>query len=368
VARKNGNGEGSRPRKRPDGRWEARYWSEGRRRSVYGKTRREAADKLAKAVAAAEESPVAFVPVNITVGEFLAQYEDAVRDTMKRRSFETYLDIARLHLMPAFGDGRLKDLTRERVQRLYARKRDEGLSAARVRRIHGVLSSALNHAVRWRLLEHNVCKEVSPPRVPPPEIRPLSLDEAKRFLTAAEGERYEALYVLGLTSGMRLGELGGVFWSDVDLTRRVLHIQRSLITGHGRQTLESPKTPGSRRSIVLTAKAVDTLLLHRERQQVGGYPVEGDALLFTNRAGKPINPSHLLSRSFKPLLKRAGLPDTTFHAATRHTCCCILLMQGVNPKAVSLQLGHSSVAFTLQKYAHFLPGLGDNGAMDAALS
>jgi integrase len=119
---------------------------------------------------------------------------------------------------------------------------------------------------------------------------------------------------------------------------------------------------------VLTAKAVDTLLLHRERQQVGGCPVEGDALLFTNRAGKPINPSHLLSRSFKPLLKRAGLPDTTFHAATRHTCCCILLMQGVNPKAVSLQLGHSSVAFTLQKYAHFLPGLGDNGAMDAALS
>lgn len=87
VARKNGNSEGSHPRKRPDGRWEARYWSEGRRRSVYGTTRKEAADKLAKAVTAAEESP-AFMPVNITVGEFLAQYEDAVRYTIKRRSFE----------------------------------------------------------------------------------------------------------------------------------------------------------------------------------------------------------------------------------------------------------------------------------------
>jgi integrase len=368
VARKNGNGEGSRPRKRPDGRWEARYWSEGRRRSVYGKTRREAGDKLAKAVAAAEESPVAFVPANVTVGEFLVQYEDAVRDTMKRRSFETYLDIARLHLLPTFRDTKLKDLTREQVQRLYARKRDEGLSAARVRRIHGVLSSALNHAVRWRLLEHNVCKEVSPPRVPPPEIRPLSLDEAKRFLAAAQGDRFEALYVLGLTSGMRLGELGGLFWSDMDLSCRVLHVQRALITGHGGQTLESPKTPGSRRSIGLTVKAVETLLLHRKHQQAEGFPVDGDVLVFTNRVGKPINPSHLLSRSFKPLLNRAGLPDTTFHAATRHTCCCILLMQGVNPKAVSLQLGHSSVAFTLQRYAHFLPGFGDNGAMDAALS
>jgi len=119
---------------------------------------------------------------------------------------------------------------------------------------------------------------------------------------------------------------------------------------------------------MVAAKAVDALLLHRKRQQAEGLPIEGDTLVFTNRAGKPVNPSHLLSRSFKPLLKRAGLPDTTFHAVTRHTCCCILLLQGVNPKAVSLQLGHSSVAFTLQKYAHFLPGFGDNGAMATALS
>lgn len=202
------------------------------------------AEKLAKAMAA-EEDPPAFRSTNITVGEFLVQYEDAVRDTMKRRSFETYLDIARLHLLPAFRDIRLENLTWEQVQRIYARKRDEGLSAARVRRIHGVLSAALNHAVLWRLVEHNVCKEVSPPRVLPPEIRPLSLDEAKRFLVGAEDDRFEALYVLGLTSGMRFGELGGLFWSDLD--RRMLRVQRALITGHGGQTLESPKTPGSRR-------------------------------------------------------------------------------------------------------------------------
>lgn len=178
----------------------ARYWSEGRRRSVYGETRKEVAEKLAKAVAVKEDPP-AFVATNITVGEFLVQYEDAVRDTMKRRSFETYLVIARLHLLPTLRNTKPKNLTREQVQRMYARKRDEGLSAARVRRIHGVLSSALDHALRWRLLERNVCKEVSPPRVPPPEIRPFSLNEAKRFLATAQGDRFEALYVLGMTSG-----------------------------------------------------------------------------------------------------------------------------------------------------------------------
>jgi integrase len=102
---------------------------------------------------------------NISVRKFFTQYDDAVRDTMKRRSLETYRDIARLHLLPAFGNKKLKDLTREHVQRMYSQKRDAGLSAARVRRIHGVLSSALNHALRWQLIDHNVCKEVSPPRV-----------------------------------------------------------------------------------------------------------------------------------------------------------------------------------------------------------
>src|SRR5215211_6877545 len=247
VARKNANGDGSRPRKRPDGRWEARYWSEGKRRSIYGRTRKEVADKLADALSDKGESPV-FVPANVTVAEFFAQYEDAVRNTMKRRSFETYQSIAKVHLLPTFGMIRLKDLTREHVQCMYSRKRDAGLSAARVRRIHGVLSSALNHAVWWRLVDHNVCKEVSPPRVPAPEIRPLSAEEAKRFLAAAQGDRYYALYVLGLTTGARIGELGGMFWSDLDLDRKVVRIQRALITGRGGPTFEPPKTPNSRRS------------------------------------------------------------------------------------------------------------------------
>jgi integrase len=234
------------------------------------------------------------------------QYDDAVRDTMKRRSLETYRDIARLHLLPAFGNKKLKDLTREHVQRMYSQKRDAGLSAARVRRIHGVLSTALNHAVRWRLIDHNVCKEVNPPRVPAPEIRPFSAEEAKRFLTAAQGDRYHALYVLGLTTDARIGELGGLFWSDLDLDRRVARIQRALITGRGGQTFESPKTPNSRRSIGLSQRAIDALEHHRECQKAKGLPVEGDSLVFTNTVGGPINPSHLLCRSFKPLLEKGG--------------------------------------------------------------
>jgi integrase len=369
VAKKNANGDGLRPRKRKDGRWEARYWYGGRRRSVYGRSRKEVVGKLAEVVeeGQGEEAEAAFAPTEMTVAEFLGRYGDVARGSMKRRSFETYESIVKVHLLPELGDCKVGDLDRDDVQGMYSRKLDGGLSAARVRRIHGVLSSALNHAVSWRLVERNVCREVSPPRVPAPGIRPFSLAEAKTFLRAAEGDRHHALYVLGVTSGMRLGEIGGLFWSDLDLERRAARIQRSLVTGYG-QTFEPPKTPNSRRTVVLTEGAKRALVGHRERQEAEGLPADGDALVFTNTVGRPINPSHLLCRSFKPLLRRNGLPETTFHAATRHTCCCILLAAGVNPRVVSLQLGHTSVAFTLQRYATYLPGWGDDGAMDRALS
>lgn len=368
AGQKRGNGEGGKPRQRPDGRWEARYYVDGKRRSVYGKTRKEVATKLINALAT-KDDVLAFEPSNVTIREFFAQYEDVAKDTMKRRSFETYRDIARKHLLPTFGSLKLKDLTREHVQRMYSRKRGAGLSTARVRRIHGVLSAALNKAVLWGMVPHNVCKEVSPPRVEAPEIKPLTKEQAKRFLDAAETDRYHALYVLGLTTGMRLGELGGLVWSAVDMDARVVRVNRALITGYGGQSFESPKTAASRRTITLTTKAIAALVAHRERQRNARIPVEGETLVFTNTSGGPINPSHVTRRSFKPLLKCAGLPDTNFHAATRHTCCCLLLMAGVNAKAVSLQLGHSSVAFTLQKYAHYMPGMGDAaaGAMNDAL-
>lgn len=371
MAKKNANGDGSRPRKRPDGRYEARYWMdtpEGRkRRSVYGATSKECAEKLTEAKKKANE-PTQFVPSDLTVAEFLEQYDDVAKETMKRRSFETHQDIVRLHLLPTFGSLKLKDLTREQVQRLYSRKRDQGLSAASVRRIHDVLRSSLNHAVRWRLIDHNVCTEVSQPRKSLPEIRPFSKEEAKRFLAAAADDRYEALFVLGLTSGARWGELNGLVWSDLDLERRVMHIQRSLVRGYGEWSLEEPKTKGSRRSVNLTRRATEALIRHRVRQTANGIPVDSDNLVFTNTVGKPIHGSSFIRRNLKPLLKRANLPDTNWHAATRHTCTCILLLEGVNPKSVAMQMGWSSVAFMLEQYARFMPGWGDNGAMDSALA
>lgn len=368
AERKRGNGEGGKPRRRPDGRWEARYTdAEGKRRSVYGATRKEVASKLVEALAH-KDKPQPFKPTNITVDKFLTEYQNAVQYSLKRRSFENLSDVIRLHLVPELGSTKLKNLKREQVQGMYTKKLNADLSPARVSCIHRVLTAALNKAVHWRYLDHNVCKEASPPRVPAPEIRPFSLDEARRFLSAAEGDRYHALYVLGLTSGARWGELAGLFWSDLDLERRTMHIQRSLVNARGGLAFDTPKTKGSIRNVGLTALAMEALQRHRKKQGEEGFPVAGNALVFTNTFGKPLHQSNFIRRSFKPLLKRAGLPETNWHAATRHTCTCLLLLDRVNPKSVALQMGWSSVAFMLEKYARFLPGWSDGGALDQMLS
>ncbi len=370
MARKNGNGEGSRPRKRPDGRWEVRYWAEtptGRkRRSVYGSSRKEVADKLVEAMTTKEDAPVV-MPMNTTLGEFLNRHLEVSKDTLKKRTWENHDDTVRVHLIPMLGHLKLKELRPENIQYLYTTKRGKGLSAGTVRRIHAVLSSALSRAVRWRLLTHNICQDVDPPRPEPSEICPLSQKEARIFLLGAERERYHALYCLALTSGMRRGEILGLRWGSLDLPQRTLQVRHALVAGRGSPTFDSPKTNKSRRSITLTAKAVEALVKHREQQCEAGFSVENEALVFTSTKGTPVNTSRL-RLAFKAFLKRTGLPDIRFQDL-RHTYATLLLSKGIHPKIVSEQLGHANIGITLDTYSHVLPGMGDAaaGAMDEAL-
>jgi integrase len=168
-----------------------------------------------------------------------------------------------------------------------------------------------------------------------------------------------------------------LMWEDVDLDSGVLQVRRTLqALGFPKgtpATLTEPKTPRSRRSVSLTAMAVDALLRHRKRQEqeqaAAGDAWQDRGLIFPTTVGTPVNYANLNPRSFKPLLKKAGLPDIRFHDL-RHTCATLLLSRNVHPKIVSDVLGHASVTITLDTYSHVIPGIGAAaaGAMDDALS
>ncbi len=140
----------------------------------------------------------------------------------------------------------------------------------------------------------------------------------------------------------------------------------------GRHTVGETKTRRGRRQVNLTPRTVSALKAHRRRQleekMLLVEPYEDHGLIFSTRVGTPVNPENLVNRSFKPLLKKAGLPEIRFHNL-RHTCATLLLGRGVHPKLVQELLGHATIAMTLDTYSHYLPSMGDQaaGAMGDAL-
>jgi integrase len=253
---------------------------------------------------------------------------------------------------------------------MYRAMLDRGLSPRTVQYTHAVLHRALRQAVRWGLIPRNVSEDVDRPRLRREEIRPLNRDQARHLLkTAGEaGDRFEALYVLALHTGMRPGELLGLKWGDVDLDEGGLRLNRALA---GRN-LTTPKTKRSRRRIDLSAASIAALKAHRRRQleeqmkKAGLWKNHG--LVFPSAVGTPLSHRNVV-RSFKALLKRAGLPISTRLYDLRHTCATLLLGSNVHPKYVQELLGHASIALTLDTYSHVLKGMdgGIGGAMDEAL-
>ncbi len=375
---KRGNGEGSIS-KRSGGGWMAQYYvlsgTGGReRRTLYAKTRTEAARKLARAIG---ERDTGFVvdAGRLTVGDYLERWlEDSVKGTVRTSTYEAYRYMVEPHLVPFLGALKLRDINPVHVRALYREKLEAGLSAATVRKMHAVLSKAMKQAVLDGLIHRNVCDSVRPPRLARKEIRPLDPEQAGALLRAAASDRLEALYVLAVHTGMREGELLGLKWEDVSLDGEepVLRLRRALVREAGKVALGELKTPKSRRQVRLTRAAAGALRAHLARQmeeiERAGPSYRAGGLVFATESGSPINPSNLRNRSFKPLLRRAGLAGICFHDL-RHTCATLLLTRNVHPKLVQELLGHATISMTLDTYSHFLPSMGDQTvrAMEAAL-
>jgi integrase len=368
---KRANGEGSLSR-RPNGTWAATIsLPKGRREVFYSKTRDDARRKLVRAVRARDSGMMA-ASNRSTVGDFLDYWlAEVVRPNVRPWTYAGYEVHVRLHLKPALGHLRLDKLMPIHVQQFLNQKIADGMKPRSVRYIRGTLRTALAKAVKWDLLSRNVAALVHGPRVERYEIRPLTPDEARVFLSSIKGDRLEALYSIALTMGLRQGEILGLRWQDIDLEVADLRVSKQLQRVDGKLQLVAPKTARSRRTLAVPASIVSSLREHRDRQEQekteeGNRWVE-TGLVFTNAQGNPIDAS-LVSKQFHQHLERAGLAQRRFHDL-RHSCATLLLVQGVAPRVVMEVLGHSQIAMTMNTYSHVIPELQWEAArrMDALL-
>jgi integrase len=182
--------------------------------------------------------------------------------------------------------------------------------------------------------------------------------ELARFLRSIEGSHNEALFRTIAMTGMRRSEAVGLRWCDVELTRGAVVISQAATQIDGVEQIDTPKSRRSRRVIDLDPTTTAILQRYRasqrERLFMLGIPMQSDDRVFTTELGRPIRPDSV-TQAFGRLVDSTDLPRIRLHDL-RHTHASHLLMAGVNVKVVSERLGHASVSFTLDTYAHVMPG------------
>ena len=363
MARKRSHGEGSLF-KRKDGYWVAQATVQGKHISKYFKTQGEARKWLHATIKQVGDG-MSFLAAQTTLEDFLHQWLISYQNTIRPNTFDQYAGLIHNRIIPALGKIKLKDLGTDKVQSFINYEVTRGASPSMIRYIHGVLRRALNFAVKWNLIVRNPALGISRPRIIRNEMKTLSDDQVRSFLSSVKGNRYESLYWLAISTGLRQGELLGLKWSDLEWSTKHLHIRRQVQRQKGKGlVLTEPKSAAGKRLVVLSSHTIGALQTHfnlqiDEKIAAGKRWQEND-LIFPSVFGTPLDHSNL-SKDFKESLVRAGLPEIRFHDL-RHTAATLLLMQGVNPKIVQERLGHSDISLTLNTYSHVMPSMQEEAA------
>ncbi len=357
------------------------WWDEGRdplsgkrrqrNKSIKG-TKRNAEAELRKILSDLDSGDY-IKPNRVTLGDFLEKWlTDYVWPNRSPETAQGYQTIVRKHLIPGLGGHSLHNLQPEMLQAYYAEKlasgrRDGrgGLSPRTVRHHHTTLHTALQSAVKWKLLTRNPVDSVDPPQYQRQEMKTFDESGLVSFLEYIQESEYYPLFYTFLYTGLRRAEALAIRWQDIDLVLGQISVNRTLHHLEDKSIqYRRPKTPKSRRMIALTP--TNSIVLRDHYQQVKelrtelGIPLTEEDLVFAHVDGSPLLPS-TISHVWARLTKRAGFKSIRLHDA-RHSHVSLMLKQGVDPKTISERLGHSSVVITLDTYAHLLPGMQEAAA------
>jgi integrase len=310
----------------------------------------------------------------VTLGSYLDRWlVEAVKPSVRETTFDGYRDILARYVRPALGARPLAEITPPDVQALYNSMKQRGLSTRMIQYTHAVLRSALKQAVGWQLINMNPADYTKRPKSEADELETAETDkvhvldaaQAERFIKAAKSDPMGAALVFALATGARPEEYLALRWSDVDFDRGEVRIQRVVqwhrkATGGGFYFLP-PKTKKSRRTLRVSASVLKVLQAHRRAQMLWrlqmGTRYEQLDLVFASSTGTPFQRRNLHRRHMIPVLEVAELDKTLFLYCLRHTFATLALANGLDPKEASMMMGHSSVAFTQDKYQHVLPSM-----------
>ncbi|MCK8826354.1 site-specific integrase [Natroniella acetigena] len=308
-------------------------------------------------------------PSNLTLEEFLLQWlEDYCEHNLAPSTLETYEIIVKTHVIPILGSIKMANLKAMHIKRYLSHKLKDGrkdgkkggLSKKTVKRHYTTLNTALNHAVKWEMLENNPADKISPPKGEKSEIEALTKKQLYKLLEVAEGWIYDFIYIAAFT-GMRRGELLALRWKDVDFENQKLQVKQSVTRPANKGLVfRKPKTDSSIRPIDVDEDVIKILKRRNKEQKENRLKFGSEYnneynLVFCREDGTPFNPRYA-TRSFNKVAKKVDLEEFRLHDL-RHTHATLMLKAGIHPKIVQERLGHASITQTLDTYSHVIPSM-----------
>jgi integrase len=340
--------------------WELQWWEDfmktdrtiGRRREsvVLGycsdmrlKQARKEAEKRLRPLNAGKLVPSSTLSVREFVGQFFVTLTFPV---LKESTRQRYRSTLKLHLLPAFGDRRICDVSAVEVQRLILEKLKNGSSWETCHHLRSLLSKVFSSAKKWGYFEgDNPASAVSLPEKPLTREKRALMPEQVAMLLGSLSDPVRTMVLVAVLTGLRVGEILALRWTDVDLEAKQLRVEQAVYRG----CIGTPKTKGSRRTLPLpraATVALQTLALKPNRG--------GEELVFATRTGTAFNDSNVLRRHIKPAGRKAGVPWVSWYTF-RRTHATLLQLAGGSPKDAQAQLGHSRITTTLGIYTIPVP-------------
>ena len=341
--------------KRKDGRWEGRY-KKGYKPNgqikygyIYGKTFQEVRIKLYTLKAHYHTQQELYGDACIPFKEWGKNWLQEIQNDVKPATYSSYHYKLSTYVFPLIGGLFLNELTAEEGKKLVQHWIERGLEPSTMQVILRITNKCLNHAKEQNKLKENPFSELKLPKKSTKKIRALSKKEQNKLEKVALKEKKNAGLptYLALHTGLRIGEIAALRWSDLDFDRNLIHVnhtyQRIALALNNRKTqliIGSTKTNSGARTIPM-GKSVRKALLKHQRNSKGSFVFSVN--------NHPVEP-RLLTYHFHQIRKKCGLEDVHFHQL-RHTFATRCLEAQSDILSVSSLLGHASTKLTLDTYA-----------------
>lgn len=362
---------------RQDGRYECKVTLNGKRKTFYDKNLTDLRKTVNDAKYEAEHG-ICGNNEKLTLDDWHKIWRDTYKvGYIKGSTLQSYDIYYNIYIKDNLGDFLLKDIKSAMIQNIINRLDQDGLASGTIKYIRAILTNIFEFAVREDLIVKNPCRHLQIPKKPKKTKRALTQDEQDRFLKESKLQTsYFPIFFTALATGMRVNEILGLTWDDVNFKQSTISINKTLVTINKKFAFQTPKTATSKRVIPLRSDLKMLLANHKIKQnsiKTECYkrwkPLEieyADNLIFTTKNGTPINYIDLNNR-IKQIIDRLNSTEILLSKdeertariiekfsmhTLRHTFATRCFEMGVDPKIVQEILGHTNISMTMDIYTH----------------